>query len=72
MKQICGNCRYADFKSLKDDKVFRGFAFCAKREVKGAHYLNRNSSCHRFEQASEVVLAARENVFGGNEMKGER
>ena len=67
MKQICGNCRYADFKSLKDDKVFRGFAFCAKQEVKGAHYLNRNSSCHQFEKTSGAVIAARKNEFGWSE-----
>lgn len=67
MKQICGNCRHADFKSLKDDKVFRGFAFCSKREVKVAHYLNRNSTCHRFEKTSGAVMAARKKEFWWSE-----
>ena len=67
MKQICGNCRHADFKSLKDDKVFRGFAFCSKQEVKKAHYLNRNSTCHRFEKTSGTVMAARKKEFEWNE-----
>lgn len=64
MKQICGNCRYADFKSLKDDKVFRGFAFCSKQWIEGVHYLNRNSTCNWFEKTSGTVMAARKKEFG--------